>query len=302
MNSKYSGQQVEAILDKANAGASTKIVQLPDEVFNLVGTTSEDSAAILQAFGSKEAMIKLVQQISDADIVCIKPSEGASGGASGYLNSLITSVEFTDNDNFQVILLFSLPSACVTFITFAFGFNAGNAAIMSINSSSIPDELAGIILTKDDIVNNLTSTSTRVPLSAAQGKVLNEKIESMSGGGGSGGAYQLPFMVSTLTKNSTHQEIQDAFDNKYDDFIQAVKAGRPIILSGNMMEAFYFNIPISASILNDDNTECAIISYIQAGYNASYHTIGAESLYINKQKTSGTLSVEYATRASISNS
>lgn len=263
-----------------------------------MGTTSEDSAAILQAFGSKEAMIKLVQQISDADIVCIKPSEGASG----YLNSLITSVEFTDNDNFQVILLFSLPSACVTFITFAFGFNAGNAAIMSINSSSIPDELAGIILTKDDIINNLTSTSTRVPLSAAQGKVLNEKIESMSGGGGSGGAYQLPFMVSTLTKNSTHQEIQDAFDNKYDDFIQAVKAGRPIILSGNMMEAFYFNIPISASILNDDNTECAIISYIQAGYNASYHTIGAESLYINKQKTSGTLSVEYATRASISNS
>ena len=54
MNSKYSGQQVEAILDKANAGASTKIIQLPDEVFNLVGTTSEDSAAILQAFGSKE--------------------------------------------------------------------------------------------------------------------------------------------------------------------------------------------------------------------------------------------------------
>lgn len=298
MNSKYSGQQVEAILDKANAGTSTKIVQLPDEVFNLVGITSEDSAAILQAFGGKEAMIKLVQQISDADIVCIKPSEGASG----YLNSLVVSVEFTDNDNLQVILLFTFPSSCVTFTTFVFALNAGSAAVMSINSSSIPDELAGAILTKDDIVNNLTSTSTRVPLSAAQGKVLNEKIESMSGGGGSGGAYQLPFMVSTLTKNSTHQEIQDAFDNKYDDFIQAVKAGRAIILSGNMMEAFYFNIPISASILNDDNTECAIISYIVAGYNASYHTIGAESLYINKQKTSGTLSVEYATRASISNS
>ena len=301
MNSKYTGEQVEAILDKANAGASTKIVQLPDGVISLLGTTSEDSAAILQAFGGKEAMIKLAQQISDAEIVCIKPSEGAEGGASGYMNSLITSVEFTDNDNFQVILLFSLPSACVTFVAFIFALNAGNAAIMSINSSSIPDELAGVILTKDDIVNNLTSTSTQVPLSAAQGKVLNEKIESMSGGG-SGGVYKLSFMVSTLTKNSTHQEIQDAFDNKYDDFVQAVKAGRSIIMAGNMMEAFYFNVPISASILNDNNTECAIISYIQAGYNSSYHTIDAESLYINKSKASGTLSVEYATRASISNS
>ncbi len=293
MNSKYSGQQVEAILDKANAGTSTKIVQLPDEVFNLVGITSEDSAAILQAFGGKEAMIKLVQQISDADIVCIKPSEGASG----YLNSLVVSVEFTDNDNLQVILLFTFPSSCVTFTTFVFALNAGSAAVMSINSSSIPDELAGAILTKDDVVNNLTSTSTRVPLSAAQGKVLNEKIESISGG-----AYQLSFMVSTLTQNSTHQEIQEAFDNKYDDFVQAVKAGRSIIMTGNMMEAFYFNMPISASILNDNNTECAIISYIQAGYNGSYHTIGAESLYINKSKSTGTLSVEYATHASISNS
>ena len=58
----------------------------------------------------------------------------------------------------------------------------------------------------------------------------------------------------------------------------------------------------TVTLMLDDNTECEIISYIVAGYNASYHTIGAESLYINKQKTSGTLSVEYATRASISNS
>lgn len=104
MNSKYSGEQVEAILDKVNSGTFTKIVQLPDAVFSLVGITSEDSAAVLQAFGGKEAMIKLVQQIKDAEIVCVKPSE--SEGASGYLNSLVASVEFTDNDNFQVILLF----------------------------------------------------------------------------------------------------------------------------------------------------------------------------------------------------
>lgn len=297
MNSKYSGEQVEAILDKVNSGTSTKIVQLPDAVFSLVGITSEDSAAVLQAFGGKEAMIKLVQQIRDAEIVCVKPSEGASG----YLNSLVASVEFTDNDNFQVILLFSLPSASVTFMTFVFGFDTGNAAVMSISSSTMPDEFAGTILTKDSVVNSLISTDTKAPLSAAQGKALNEKIEAMSGGGSSGGAYKLGVMVSTLDKNSTHQEIQEAFDNKYDDFIQAIKAGRPIILSGNMMEAFYFNIPISASILNDNDTELAIISYIQAGYNSSYHTIDAVSLYINKQRASGVLSVEYATNANISN-
>lgn len=295
MNSKYSGEQVEAILDKANTGTSTKIVQLSEGILGLVGTTSEDSTAILQVFGGKEAMITLVQQISDAEIVCIKPSEGESG----YLNSLVVSVEFTDNDNFQVILLFALPSSCVTFTTFVFSLNAGSAAVMSINSSSIPDELAGNILTKDDIVNNLSSTSTRVPLSAAQGKVLNEKIESISGGGSSNSAYKLGVMVSTLSKSSTHQEIQEAFDNKYDDFIQAAKSGKQIIVTGNVMEMMYFNYPVTITIINNDNSEEAIISYVGAGYNANTPIISAASLYINKQKTSGTLSVTHTANISI---
>lgn len=295
MNSKYSGEQVEAILDKVNAGTSTKIVQLPDTVFSLVGTTSEDSAAVLQAFGGKEAMIKLVQQIRDAEIVCVKPSEGASG----YLNSLVASVEFTDNDNFQVILLFSLPSASVTFITFVFGFDTGNAAVMSISSSSMPDEFAGTILTKDSIVNSLTSANTKAPLSAAQGKALNEKIEAISGGGSSGGAYKLGIAVSTLSKSSTHQEIQEAFDNKYDDFIQAVKSGKQIIITGNVMEIMYFNYPITVTIMNNEKDEETIISYVGAGYNASTPMINTSSLYISKQKTSGVLSVTHTANISI---
>ena len=295
MNSKYSGEQVEAILDKVNAGTSTKIVQLPDTVFSLVGTTSEDSAAVLQAFGGKEAMIKLVQQIRDAEIVCVKPSEGASG----YLNSLVASVEFTDNDNFQVILLFSLPSASVTFITFVFGFDTGNAAVMSISSSSMPDEFAGTILTKDSIVNSLTSANTKAPLSAAQGKALNEKIEAISGGGSSGGAYKLGIAVSTLSKSSTHQEIQEAFENKYDDFIQAVKSGKQIIITGNVMEIMYFNYPITVTIMNNEKDEETIISYVGAGYNASTPMINTSSLYISKQKTSGVLSVTHTANISI---
>ena len=34
-------------------------------------------------------------------------------------------------------------------------------------------------LTKSDVVNNLTTTTTNVPLSAAQGKVLNESMKSI---------------------------------------------------------------------------------------------------------------------------
>lgn len=295
MNSKYSGEQVEAILDKVNSGTSTKIVQLPDAVFSLVGTTSEDSAAVLQAFGGKEAMIKLVQQIRDAEIVCAKPSEGASG----YLNSLVASVEFTNNDNFQAILLFALPAPHAAFTTFAFGFNTGNAAVMSINSSSMPDEFAGDILTKDSVVNSLISTDTKAPLSAAQGKALNEKIDTMSGGDSSGGAYKLGVAVSTLSKSSTHQEIQEAFDNKYDDFIQAVKSGKQIIITGNVMEIMYFNYPITVTIMNNEKDEETIISYVGAGYNASTPMINTSSLYISKQKTSGVLSVTHTANISI---
>lgn len=35
------------------------------------------------------------------------------------------------------------------------------------------------LLTKDSVINNLTSTSTNMPLSAAQGKVLNDKITAL---------------------------------------------------------------------------------------------------------------------------
>lgn len=293
MNSKYSGQQVEAILDKANAGTSAKIVQLPDEVFNLVGTTSEDSAAILQAFGGKDAMIKLVQQIIDADIVCIKPSESTSG----YLNSLVVSVKFTDNYNLKVILLFIFHSSCVTFTTFSFALNAGSAAVMSINSSSIPDELAGNILTKDDIVNNLSSTSTQVPLSAAQGKVLNEKIESISGGGSSNGVFKLGLGIMSLNERSTHQEIQAAFNNKYYDFYEAIETGMPIIISNDVNTFMTCNMPVSALIIDANDTISVLLSYM----NISYKPIGFMLLCIRIERESKTLSVTSHTRENIGN-
>lgn len=50
--------------------------------------------------------------------------------------------------------------------------------IQSLNSKQ--DKLANP-LTQSDVINNLTSTSTNKPLSAAQGKVLNDTILKTSG-------------------------------------------------------------------------------------------------------------------------
>ena len=51
---------------------------------------------------------------------------------------------------------------------------AGALAVKELNSNFVN------CLKKSDVVNNLTTTTTNVPLSAAQGKVLNDKITNLS--------------------------------------------------------------------------------------------------------------------------
>lgn len=314
MNSKYSGKQVEAILDRIHDGGTegqfVKITEIPERIVDLVGNNISDhtnDGFVSNCFGGKEGMIEFINQIIGADIIKTR-----IGGKYCFCVSFdISSNPILPTADFYIKLVFqirstvdmSIPSYAGQCIFFTFGWDSFAGCYTETQySDELTEDLVNklkISITPNDVVNNLSSTNPRLPLSAAQGKVLNEKIESMSGGGGSGGAYQLPLAVSTLSKSSTHQEIQEAFDNKYDDFIQAAKSGKQIIVTGNVMEMMYFNCPVTVSIINKDNDEEAIISYVNAGYNAATPTINACSLYINKQKTSGTLSVTHTANTSI---
>ena len=53
-------------------------------------------------------------------------------------------------------------------------FKASCSLLIILNSNFVN------CLKKSDVVNNLTTTTTNVPLSAAQGKVLNDKITNLS--------------------------------------------------------------------------------------------------------------------------
>ncbi|RHR75535.1 hypothetical protein DWW69_09605 [Bacteroides sp. AF16-49] len=52
----------------------------------------------------------------------------------------------------------------------------GASSVLTCSSGSIESSK---LLTKNSVINNLTSTSTNMPLSAAQGKVLNDKITAL---------------------------------------------------------------------------------------------------------------------------
>lgn len=86
-----------------------------------------------------------------------------------------------------------------------------NKFIMAVDAGAIMDTIpetfgghvVGDFILKADIVDNLTSTATDVPLSAAQGKALNEKITTSDGTVTtlSGNVSTLQTNVTSLTNN-----------------------------------------------------------------------------------------------------
>lgn len=62
-------------------------------------------------------------------------------------------------------------------------------------------------MTKSDVVNNLTTTTTNVPLSAAQGKVLNDKYNSI------GNATLLGSVGSNQSSTSASITLSQSLDN-----------------------------------------------------------------------------------------
>ena len=86
---------------------------------------------------------------------------------------------------------------------------------------------------KTDIVNNLTSTSTTAPLSAAQGKVLNDSISTVktTADGASTKATSLETTVSTLSSDvsTAKSNISTAQSD-----ITTLKSGKLAVSGGTM--------------------------------------------------------------------
>lgn len=83
------------------------------------------------------------------------------------------------------------------------GWQSGESGGTPITPAALNNMESGIsaALTSADVVNNLTSTATNKPLSAAQGKVLNDKIAQDSYTSGGVTARKFGAVVSLSAKN-----------------------------------------------------------------------------------------------------
>ena len=64
-----------------------------------------------------------------------------------------------------------------------------------------------VILTRSDVKNNLTSTSTDTPLSAAQGKVLKDLVDSLAVRGAGAPTTTMVGQVGTLYEDTTNGKL-----------------------------------------------------------------------------------------------
>ena len=96
-------------------------------------------------------------------------------------------------------------------------------------------------LTSGDVVNNLTSTATNVPLSAYQGKLLNDKIESAGGG-----SWTLIFnnVTNKTVDLSNYTEIRITVTGKSDDSVCAYTISHDFFIDDIVaQESPFCNIP-----------------------------------------------------------
>lgn len=121
------------------------------------------------------------------------------------------------------------------------------------------------IITKDDIVNNLESDNIEVPLSAAQGKILNEKIENKS----SGVYYtnmllSIDFTSSNLTDDDINQYI-----GSWDGLVAAIQSNTPIfdkIKLEGQSGSQYTIIPVVAGMSSDNAVDLAMFVGVDETY------------------------------------
>lgn len=130
-----------------------------------------------------------------------------------------------------------------------------------ILSKDVPDN----VITKDMIVNSLDSEATDLPLSAAQGKILNEKIENELSE-----AYYTNMLLSIndSSSNLTDDDINQ-YIGSWDGLVNAIKNNIPIFdkikLESSSLNQFSI-IPLVAVITDDNSVDLAMFIGVDNSY------------------------------------
>lgn len=121
------------------------------------------------------------------------------------------------------------------------------------------------VLTENMVIDSLNSDETTLPLSAAQGKVLNEKIQNSTlGVYYTNMLWAIDFTSSNLTDDDINQYI-----GSWDGLVNAVQTNTPIFDKVNLeghSGSQYITIPIVASMTANNAVDLAMFAGVDKTY------------------------------------
>ncbi len=165
-----------------------------------------------------------------------------------------------------------------------------SVSVFNGNSDTLDTEMALRVKTAD-IINNLTSTATNKPLSAAQGKVLSD------------GKVNVSDIQNNLTSTATNKPLSAAQGKALSDTIATVSHSEPYINSGTILAKLKTLIRAG----NDINRWFTALSISDApksneAYNISfYKTDGTGNIVVHADLCGGTQPETYIRNAFVNN-
>lgn len=153
-----------------------------------------------------------------ADIV--KMTDGATINQPAGLQEGPYTIEFTAENSEGTStdakdIVYSNVTSHLTALNVQSAIDEVNSKIDNIE---VPEVDTSSLVKKTDIVNNLTSTSTNMPLSAAQGKILDDKITALSE---SSGGIAPEDIVNNLTSTDSSKVLSAAQGKVLKDLIDS---------------------------------------------------------------------------------
>ena len=241
LNTNKKGSVVEAI-NEVNTGLKSAVKPYVVDLTSLLA--AQDSQSISTAIGGIDSLNGTVQK---NQVIFGTLANGTVAVGIRVLGNQTTLTYFVDS-----VVGLTVNEVIIT--------NTDGTLSKTVNTHAV--------LTENMVIDSLESDETTLPLSAAQGKVLNEKIQSSALG-----VYYtnmllaIDFTSSNLTDDDINQYI-----GSWDGLVNAIQSNTPIFdkvkLEGHSGSQ-YTIIPVVAGMSTEDTVDMAMF----AGVDESYRQI-----------------------------
>ena len=264
----------------ATSGDYNDLTNIPDLTVyqpitdNSLATSAKTIPLAINEIKESIASISDPYEINLTNLLSAEDSESISTAIGGIdnLNATVQDnriiVGTISNGNVSVsIRILGNVTTLYYLLDSVVGLTLNEIAITNTSSTLSKRVTTHAVLTENMVINSLTSDETTLPLSAAQGKALNEKIQSSASG-----VYYTNMLLSI---NSSSSNLTDDDINQYigswDGLIAAIQSNTPIFdkIKIESSRSQYGIMPVVAGVTSDNTVYLVVF----VGADKSYRQI-----------------------------